>query len=101
MVFPIKVMINYHTKEFGFIYSLHYLISKDNFILRKEFFLWDNIFVFYLCYKSLFIGVKPQCYFGKFWIDDFYCTVYRIILNIYRCVIYKKYKRQDIKKMLL
>ena len=27
VVFPIKVLINYHTKEFVFIYSLHYLIS--------------------------------------------------------------------------
>ena len=36
VVFPIKVLINYHTKEFGFIYSLHYLISQDNFILGNQ-----------------------------------------------------------------
>ena len=49
VVFPIKVLINYHTKEFDFINSLHYLISKDNFILGSQFFyeiIWS--FVFYL-----------------------------------------------------
>ena len=43
--------------------------------------------------------VKPQCYFGLSCIEDFYCTVNRIILNIHRCVISKKYKRQDITRV--
>ena len=42
-----------------------------------------------------FIGVKPQWYFGQFYIENLYCTVNRIILNIYRCVISKKYTGQD------
>ena len=43
-----------------------------------------------------FIGVKPECYFGQFRVKDFYCTINIIILNIYPCVISRKYKRQDI-----
>ena len=52
-----------------------------------------------LCFiyiEGKFIGVKPQCYFGQFCIEDLYRTVNRIIFNIYRCVISKKYERQDI-----
>ena len=30
--------VNCHTIEFGIIYSLHHLISQDNFILRSPFF---------------------------------------------------------------
>ena len=30
---------------------------------------------------------------------DFYCPVKRIILNKYRCVVSKKYKRQDITRV--
>ena len=50
-------------------------------------------------FEGKFIRVKPQCYFGQFCIEDLYCTVNRIMLNIYPCVISKKYKRQDITRV--
>ena len=40
VVFPIKVLISHHTKEFGFIYSL--LISSENFILESDFFILQS-----------------------------------------------------------
>ena len=54
-------------------------------------------FIIYI--EGEFTGVKPQCYFSQFYIEDLYRTDNIIILNIYRCVISKKYKRQDITRV--
>ena len=99
VVFPIKVLINYQTKEFGFISRCPTSFRKITSFWGVIIFLRNNNNFRFIYVKGKFIWSKPQCYFGQFCVKDFYCTVNRIILNIYRCVLSKKYKRQYITRV--